>query len=431
MLTRNLQNRRRGAVIVYAALTITLLIGLAALAIDIGFKHDRLRHVQAATDAAAMAGATDIFKNWKRNGYDWANSAKQAARAIATANGYTDGVDGCSVTVNAPPNSGPNVGKKYYVEVNITHSGAAYFSRVFSQQVLKTSARAVARASYVQISDGIIVLDLEDKNTFNAHGNGVINIIGAPVTVNSNHPEAAITNGSTDAQILATGFDITGGYIETGGSTFRAADGSLPPPMNLGTPPKPDPLAYLPIPNAATMPAGTITVVNDGMGYKTYTLTPGVYEGGLDYSGKANVIMEPGIYYMKEGGFSFAGQGYLKGAGVMIYNDTSANSNSQDISITGQGSVELSAPSSGVYQGILLFQERTSATEITVSGSGLYKVSGVFYAANARVNVTGNGDMYVGSQYISRYLDLGGNGNLNIDYRANKPPSHRVLQLVE
>lgn len=431
MLRSRIQTRRRGAVIVYAALAVTLLMGLAALAIDVGHKHDRLRHVQAAADAAALAGASDIYKKWKTAGVDWALSATSSARAIATANGYTHSENGTDVEVYAPPQTGPNTGKRGYIEVVITHRQPGTFSRIYTREPLVTKVRSVARASYLQISDGIIVLDLHDKSTLNCHGNGNINIIGAPVTVNSDHPEAAITNGTSTSQIRATEFDITGGYTETGGSTFRAADGSLPAPLNLGTPPQPDPLAYLPVPDASTMPKGTISVKNDGSGYKTYTLTPGVYAGGLSFSGKESVVMMPGNYYMKEGGFSFAGQGSLSGQEVMIYNDTSANSNNQTISITGQGAVNLTAPQSGVYTGILLFQERTSSTAITVSGSGQYSVAGVFYAANARVNVSGNGDQYVGSQYISRYLDLGGNGDLNIDYRANTPPSKRILQLVE
>jgi len=132
---------------------------------------------------------------------------------------------------------------------------------------------------------------------------------------------------------------------------------------------------------------------------------------------------------MNHGGFSFSGQGSLLGRGVMIYNDP--NANSQRINVTGQGSVDLSPPTSGLYQGILFFQNRTADVAVNIVGSGGYTVSGTFYAASGPISVSGNGDAYIGSQYISRTLDLGGNGSLNIDYTAFNPPGLRKLQLVE
>jgi len=139
--------------------------------------------------------------------------------------------------------------------------------------------------------------------------------------------------------------------------------------------------------------------------------------------------MQPGIYYMNNG-FSFSGQGTLTALGVMIYNNPGA-SNSNTISITGQGTVNMSPPDTGLYKGILIFQDRTASTTITVTGNGGFTIGGTFYAANALVSISGNGDAHIGSQYISRYLDLGGNGALTIDYTASPHPSRRVLQLVE
>src|SRR5437588_631073 len=81
------------------------------------------------------------------------------------------------------------------------------------------SVAAVARGSWSGASQGIIVLDRSAKSALNAHGNGLMNVTGAPVIVNSSNSEAAIANGS-NALLEAPGFDITGNYTTTGGGRF-------------------------------------------------------------------------------------------------------------------------------------------------------------------------------------------------------------------
>jgi hypothetical protein len=422
---------RRGAVIVYAALCLTILTGLAALTIDIGIKHDRLRHVRAAVDASALAGAADLFKYWRANqGADPNNTARNAVLSIAEANGYKHGANGVTVDISIPPISGQSIGKAGYVEVVITKQDRRYFSGIFGSDPLVTKSRAVARGTYSEVSDGIIVLDPSAKDSLNAHGGGNILIRGAPVVVDSNHTEAAITNGSVNSKVCAKQFRITGGYTQTGGSYFADEAGNLPAPILVGTRPEPDPLAYLPAPQIGNLPVGTITWKNQQGGGKTYTLTPGVHYGGLTFSGQDSVIMQPGIYYLSNCGFSMSGQGSLVADQVMIYNDPN-NGNSANISITGSGVVRMSPPQNGTYMGVLVFQRRTADTTVVVSGSGQYQVSGTFYAANALVKISGNGDSYIGSQYISRLLDLGGTGALTIDYTASVHPGQRILQMSE
>ena len=78
-------------------------------------------------------------------------------------------------------------------------------------------------------------------------------------------------------------------------------------------------------------------------------MSPGVYHGGIAISGQANLTMEPGIYYMDGGGFSFTGQGNLVANGVMIFN--APKKTSDVVSISGTGSIVMSPPTSGHLQG--------------------------------------------------------------------------------
>src|SRR5215468_6237016 len=120
---------------------------------------------------------------------------------------------------------------------------------------------------------------------------------------------------------------------------------------------------------------------------------------------------------MDGGGFSFSGQGSLYGPGVMIYN-APKNGNSGGISVTGQGSMILTPPTSGIYQGLTFFQDRTSTVTGNVQGAGgATSITGTFYFAGAQLNVSGNGGVAnIGSQYISRDLALSGNGGINIQW---------------
>jgi hypothetical protein len=417
------RNRRRGVVLILTALCLVALVGIVAIVIDGGMLQDRRRHLQAAADAAAMAAAVDIFTNYPRHGgSDVPGSARQSARAVAEANGYSNSGSTTSVTVNVPPNTGIFAGKTGYAEVIITYKQPRFFSMVFGSDDLPITARAVARGEWAGGKIGVMALDMTAQGSLNSHGNGDINVNGAPIIVNSNNAEAAIGNG-TNAHLLGPEFSITGGYSTSGGATFEGT-------MLTGQRPEPDPLRYIPPPDPTSMPLGTDTVEHLPGGAKIHRLTPGVFRRGLMFSGQDTVIMAPGIYYMDEGGFSFSGSGSLTGLEVMIYNKP-LQGESQRIDISGLGAVTLTPPTTGPYAGIVFFQDRTSTEPVKITGNGMFDIKGTVYAANAPLMISGNGDFTLGSQHISRTIDLGGNGAFNINWNPNQVGKTRVIQLVE
>ena len=120
-----------------------------------------------------------------------------------------------------------------------------------------------------------------------------------------------------------------------------------------------------------------------GNSNKTVKIEPGIYQGGISVSGQVSLQMGPGIYYMEGGGFSFTGQGNLEASGVMIVNAPS--SNSDVISINGNGVINISPPTSGIYKGISLWQARSSTNDLSVTGNGGSTYSGTFYAAEGHI----------------------------------------------
>jgi hypothetical protein len=268
---------------------------------------------------------------------------------------------------------------------------------------------------------GILVLDPSSKSAFNAGGGGTVNIINTPVVVNSTDLSGSIANGGT--VVSAPEFDLTGNYTTAGGGQFTGG------PVNTGRPPMEDPLKYFPVPDPTTMTVQSKKKVQYTSG--DITLSPGVYSGGINVSGTANLTLLPGIYYMDTGGFGFSGQGSLTGQGVMIYN-APGNGNSGGINVTGQGAINISAPTSGPYQGMTFFQDRNSNVTGTISGGGGSVMTGTFYFASALLNVSGGGALAnVGSQYVSNQLNIQGIGNVTIDWKPELVAHKRTMALVE
>src|SRR5262249_58730641 len=108
------------------------------------------------------------------------------------------------------------------------------------------------------------------------------------------------------------------------------------------------------------------------------------------------------------------------------------NGNSDGISVTGQGSISLSGMTSGIYQGMTFFQDRTSTVTGNISGtSGTTNITGTFYFAGALLNITGNGGVVnLGSQYISNQLNLGGNRGRNNPWNPHTGGPQRAHRLV-
>jgi hypothetical protein len=316
--------------------------------------------------------------------------------------------------------SGDYVGKLSYVEVIVEYYHTRGFASIFGTDKVTVRARTVAVGKPSAAPVGILVLDPLSKNAFNAGGGGSVTVQNTPIIVDSTSQQGTIANGGTT--VTAPEYDLVGNYTTSGGGTFNG-------PFNLGISNVSDPLANVPVPNTSMMTVQQHhqTQLTNG----TTILYPGIYKGGISASSTANVILMPGIYYMDAGGFNFTGQGSLTGNGVMIYNYP-GNGNSNGIDISANATVNLSAPTSGIYAGLLFFQDRTSSVPASISGSGSSSLTGTFYFPAALLTVSGNGAFTNGgSQYISYDLNIQGNGSVNIDWEPDKVARVRLITIVE
>jgi len=428
-------------VAVLAAISLVVLIGAAALAVDGGALLTERRHAQETADAAALAAAADLFQNYPvNNGFDSGGTAAASAQTVATANGYTNDGTTNTVTVNIPPKSGNFTNAaKYpgYAEVIVTYNQARTLSGVFGSGTMPVRGRAVARGQWVPAQPQIIVFDLAAPTALDlVTSNITVTVSTGAVVVNSSSAIAA--SNADNANFTAPLYDVTGGMV-----------GTFSGPADLGVRPTPDPLSYLPAPDTTKLTTQSASAVtyNAANPPPVGGLQPGIYVGGVTING-VSATLNPGVYYFQGGGFTFKGFGTLTGINVLLYNAPATINDV--ISISGArplignspppATVTLSPlPNSGqwqAYQGLVIFQNQAATAPIILNGTGNYNITGTIYAANAacaitcRKNQTTNQSDVIGSQYMTRTISFNGTGNLLMTQVAPQP-RQRIIGLVE
>lgn len=117
----------RGYVLLLTALMIVPLIALTALAVDLGAWYAQGARIQRAADSGALAGVV-----WAADPTKW----DTVARDTMSRNGYTDGVDGVTVTVERISDS--------QVKTDIQVQGLQFFSGLFLPGGTRINREAVA-----------------------------------------------------------------------------------------------------------------------------------------------------------------------------------------------------------------------------------------------------------------------------------------------
>jgi hypothetical protein len=394
-------------------MTMTMLMMVGAVVMDAGILFVERRHAQAVADAAALAGAADLYANFhKNNGSDPQGTAAQSANDYVT-NNYSGSAGTLgTVTVNTVDTgfSSQTLAahqKPGFIEVILTYNQPRFFSGMFGSGNYPITARAVAEGALAPPTAAVMTLD-------SSPGVGM-SVQNGQIMVNGNG--AVISNSS--ASTRANGMVTTSGAIEVAGT----ASGNFSPPATTGVPPQPDPFAYLPPPPGPfppqTPPSGN-----------TITLAPGEYT--TDPGGNKNITLQSGTYQF-DNGLSTSGNGSIQvasGGGVLLYIAGGS------LSLQGNGGITLSPLTTGTYQGMLIFQSRTNTSQMTIGGNGTaISIGGEIYVPDANIKVNGNGSATnLGAGIIADTVTFDGNNstfNVTFNSGGNNMVGRRVLSLVE
>jgi Flp pilus assembly protein TadG len=410
---RSFARKPRGQVFVTISLALAVLMGISALAVDVGDLWTTRRLMQNAADAAAMAGADAVAIG------DTKAQVTTAAKAASAQNGFTDGSgtlassSHVTVTVYEPPQSGPYATNPNAVQVVVSQTQPTYFIRVLGWQNVPVSTVAVG----LTVSGGscVYALDPTASGTISIAGTGTLNST-CGMYDNSNNSSALIVSGGGILQAPLVG--VVGGTTINGG-------GSSPPSTGIAA--FGDPLAWVTQPTVGQ--CTSYHVLNIGTPtppFTTTTLYPGPYCGGLKLNAGANVTFMPGTYIINGGGLTILSNATVTGSSVTFFltgqNTSNGSPNAYGgVQIAGGANINLSAPcnsSSGGIEGMLFFEDRamTNGAGSVINGGSASYFSGAIYFPTTSLSYSGNSGSNQYTLVVADTLSVAGTASINNNY---------------
>ena len=314
-------------------------------------------------------------------------------------------------TVNETNGSGTGSGSHAY-------SNAGAFTITFMLTDKDGGVGTATRTNAVTVSWNIVILNTTAQGALALSGNASI-IAAGEVVIDSNNSKALKLSGN--AHLTAPAISVVGGKEVTGNAVITG-------PVTTGATVLLDPLAALIPPSPTGMT--NYGAVNETSGSRT--LSPGLYSS-IKASGNDTLTLNPGVYIIAGGGLSVSGNASVTGNGVVIYN---AGSNVVadtgtfgGIAISGNGNVQLTAPTGGPFTGVVIFQSRNNTRAVDFSGNAVAGLTGTIYAPRALLTLSGN-TAISHAAYLVNTLTASGNGASSLVIDAADGADHSVGQLL-
>lgn len=348
----------RGNFAVLTAIALTSMAGVAGLVVDYGNGLLNRLQDQRSADIVAMAGATIYASTGSTT------SMNLAISKVGSLNGLPSSDITASLTTS--PNGDGNQAVLVKVQTNV--------ARTLSQILSSGSTLSVASTAYAELKSAsgsgcILALDTTAHQAITISGSANVQAPGCDIVANSDNSDALDMSGSARATTPCT---ITvGGQTTTSGLTLTTC---TRPTTNATATPDP----YASLSNPVSLGASCQTLPNPPI-----NVPPGYYCNGINISTTAT--FQPGFFYVK-GNLAFQGGSNVSGTGVTFFIYKSGTT-----AISGSATVNISAPTSGTYAGVLLFGDRngTTANNNNISGSSASVLQGTLYYPTQQVSYTG------------------------------------------
>jgi hypothetical protein len=388
-----------GGVAIIFGILLPSLLGISALAIEVGSWYADKNRLQIAADAAAYSALVAYQKN------------KSLAEAVtigvaeARASGYFGSADDITVLIPSPDGEmGTNSSR-----VMLSEPTPLFLSQLF----LKEGWLNISTVSYAKAGDTTpaapCMLALKPNQARSILIAASVKVdLGCVAATNSNAWDAIWAEGSS---ALAAECATTPGNYATNGSAkisfSKCANGTysrtttsdhLTASPFWGTPKVPD----------------TAIAVDKNISQGRYgpgmpggaTMKPGKYSKQVEIAG--TVTLEPGIYYFTEG-FRATNGGKIVGEGVTIYVDQS-----KTIDVAQSVPWQLSAPKSGPTAGIAIMgNPNLPGRDIRLIGI-IGNVEGAVYFPNDRLLTESGPNLAVTrcTQIVAAMIDIRGSGTV-------------------
>lgn len=469
MILNRFIKEEKGQVLVLTLVSMAVLMGVLALAIDVGVLFRAKRNMQIAADAAAMAAANQVF-------YGPASNYQQAGYAAAKANGVDQSIPTNTVLINYPPVDGPNTGCGSCVEARVATPNTTTFMGLFGIHSVSVAARAVAGAPGAGKAC-IYLTDPTMDGALDLQGAAAINAPGCGIYVNSNSSSAVAYNNGHTGNITASTLAVVGNDTDAK-SNLTGVSVSIN--VAAETPPIPTNLPGIPSSGCTYSTAATRVVVSGATGssqinqatINSNVNTSGAASNVICFTG-SNVTVDSGVVltgapnsgvlYAFENGVQLSGAvqfgcyGSLSPCGATTPSTGPLDSNStygatMDLAGGGlsQGNAQLTvfAPTQGTYNSIALMVPTSNTFNQTSGGNcPAYKGSdpctliqrgssnstfdGFIYSPNQCLEIQdGGGAIRNATGVIAACLFAKGSGSLNVNSYNQANPSTTPFKLV-
>jgi hypothetical protein len=409
----------KGQALIVIALAAIILFGFAALSIDGSVVFSDKRHAQNAADTSAMAAALAKTRG---------NDLFTAGQTRSTSNGYDNNRTSNFVEITTTPTpDGACTDTGVDIKVKITSYVKTTFARILGWTQLTNVVTATARAcdisggkpfysgsSVWSTQTSAVVCNGTSSQSVHNGGSGNVNLYGGGLGSSDPGDKCIDLNGGT-TQLLKND-DGTCATITTVGLSAPYLGGVT------GTNCPTTPILNVPL----KTPPADLGITCSGTGTVSgNTASPGTYG---NFPPSSNITLNPGTYCVT-GNFSMNGGDTLKGTGVTIVMKYGT------LKWSGNSTVQITAPTSGDYKGLLIYYPPSNTNDLSMEGTGDNTFSGTVLAQNSHCKYAGTSDVNKQPiQFICGSWETTGTADLNIVYNASlfysptTPPKISLLQ---
>jgi hypothetical protein len=399
---RSFANDTNGSIVIQVALLMPIILGFGAFAIDVTYYHYVKNRLQSAADASALASVRSLAVN---NGQVLQVAADFAAENVPS--GFGTVVKSSDVTIGTFDTStkifsgggiNPNAVRVNAVK-DTGHQNAPvrFLSGIFGSGAVSISTTATAVLNPPTAC--VIALSSNAAGSIATSGSGKISVPNCGIYSNSKNGSSLQTSNSTT---------ITGKTITTAGGYSGSGFSPVPKTNQLAIA---DPLLKVPEP---TIPSVCTTVDATISADITFPANSR-FCGNTKITGGATVTFAPGVHFFTGGTFTLQNSSNVQAINVMFFLAKDAILDS-----SAGGVFKMTAPQTGTYKGIVLFQSRDtpSVVAMKLTGSKDFYMDGTVYLPKTDLTFLGSSDLNLTTNagyVIANTFKFSGNSSLNID----------------
>ncbi|MCL6697978.1 Tad domain-containing protein [Sphingomonas sp. NSE70-1] len=427
---KKLWNDDRGNALILFGASLPLLVGAAGIATDTIQWTLWKRQLQRAADSGAIAGV------YTRLNTDTEAAVRAAVNADLAINNHVGiALQSGFPAVTLPADDGD---KEKQVRVVLQLSKALPFSSMFMEAA--PNIVATATAASVPGGDQYCVIGLDKSASVTGveiSGSTFLDLGNCSLIANSKHKDKAASNGTSGNGQAGSGSYVKAASLAASGGVQYSNNWKVSD-YDPNSPPADDPFAGVPSPTSCSKTVTISANANQGYPYDR-TVAGGDVAGetvclvGGGNGQNANTVAVKGAIKLQ------TGVTYVLNGQNLSMTDTSASltcggctiamtnftnpANTGNIKITG-GTVNLTAPTTGTYKGIAIYQDRLASdsgqkAQNHINGNSGQSITGAIYIPGRSILYNGGGNYVADStvegacmMLVAKRVEFGGNSKV-------------------